>query len=145
MLRAVLGFVAAAVVWMTAFFAMTTCVAILWPAYAVHGRTWFETGVFTFDPPMAVINILCWALAAALAGHLAVVIARRREVAWALAAVLTMYLGALHLVLNWPDFPWWYNIGVVASAAPAVLLGARLADGFIASSTPSSSSVAKSA
>lgn len=131
MLRAVTGFIVGAVLWMPAFFAMTAFVAFLWPAYAVHGRTWFETGVFTFEPAMAVINVVCWALAAVLAGWLVAAIARRREAAWVLAAVLTLYLGVLHIVLYWSNFPWWYNVGVVVLAAPAVLSGAKLASGFV--------------
>ena len=131
MVRAVLGFVVAGLVWMPAFFALTFGIAFVWPAYAVHGRTWFETGVFTFQPPMAAVNVLFWALAAVLAGWVAVAIARRREPAWALAAVIALYLSVIHLVLYWPNFPWWYNVGVAGLAAPAVLLGARLANGFV--------------
>jgi hypothetical protein len=32
------------------------------------------------------------------------------------------YLAGLHLVLYWPRFPWWYNLGVVIPAVRAVLL-----------------------
>ena len=42
-MRGVLGFVIAAVLWMAGFFALTFLVAFVWPAYAEHGRTWFET------------------------------------------------------------------------------------------------------
>ena len=136
MVRAVLGFVIAAVVWMAAFFVMTFGVAFAWPAYAVHGRKWFESGIFTFESPMAAVNVVCWALAAVLAGWLAGAIARRREPVWALAAVLAGYLGVLHLFLEWPSFPWWYNLAVVLPAAPAVLLGGKLAAPFVRSSAP---------
>jgi len=131
MVRAVLGFVVAAALWMAAFLALTFSSAFLWPAYAVHGRTWFESGVFTFEPAMAAVNVVCWILAEVFAGWLAVAIGRRREVAWALAAVLALYLGVMHLYLEWPTFPWWYNVCVAGLAAPAVLLGARLASGFV--------------
>ena len=130
MLRAASGFVVAAVVWMATFVVLTFAVAFVWPAYAAHGQTWFESGVFTFEPPMAVVNVVCWVLAEVLAGWIAVVIGRRREVAWALAAVLALYLGFMHLYLEWPTFPWWYNVAVAGLAAPAVLLGARMAGGF---------------
>ena len=46
---------------------------------------------------------------------------------WALAAVLAGYLGVMHLFLEWSTFPWWYNLGVVIPAVPAVLLGGALA------------------
>src|SRR5688572_8646779 len=102
---------------MVAFFAMTFSVAFVWPAYAVHGRTWFESRVFTFEPPMAVVNIVCWALAAMVAGWVAAAIARRREPVWALATVIAAYLCVLHLWLEWPTFPWWYNLGVALPVA----------------------------
>jgi hypothetical protein len=136
MLRAVLGFVVAALLWMAAFFALTVAVAAVWPAYAAHGRTWFESGVFTFEPPMAVLNILAWALAEVFAGWVAVAIGRRREGAWALAVVLALYLGTMHLYLEWPTFPWWYNVGVAGLAAPAVLLGGKMAAGFVRRAVP---------
>ena len=136
MVRAVLGFIVAAVLWMAAFLALTFSVAFVWPAYAVHGRTWFESGVFTFEPAMAAVNVFCWALAEVFAGWLAVVIGRRRAVGWALAAVLVLYLGAMHLYLEWSTFPWWYNVGVAGLAAPAVLFGAKLADGFVRPRAP---------
>jgi hypothetical protein len=127
MVRAASGFVVAAVLWMVTFVALTFAIAFFWPAYAEHGSTWFETGVFTFTPSMAVLNVVCWVLAELLAGYMAVVIGRRREVAGALAAVLALYLGFMHLYLEWPTFPWWYNVAVAGFAAPAVLLGAKLA------------------
>lgn len=131
MLRGVLGFVVAAVLWMAAFFVLTVAIAAAWPAYAAHGRTWLESGVFTFEPPMAVLNVACWVLAEVFAGWVAVAIGRRREAAWALAAVLVAYLGTLHLFLEWATFPWWYNVAVVGLAAPAVLLGGKMAAGFV--------------
>jgi hypothetical protein len=33
----------------------------------------------------------------------------------------------VHLILYWPRFPWWYNLGVVIPVVPAVLFGAKLA------------------
>ncbi len=136
MLRAVLGFFVAAVAWLAAFLALTFSVAFLWPAYAAHGSTWFESGVFTFEPPMAALNVACWVLAEVLAGWLAVAVGRRPEVAWALAAALALYLGVTHLYLEWPTFPWWYNVGVAGLAAPAVLLGGKMAGGFARRATP---------
>jgi len=49
-------------------------------------------------------------------------------VAVSFAVLLGIYLAALHLVLYWPRFPWWYNLGVVIPVIPAVLLGGRLAN-----------------
>jgi hypothetical protein len=134
--RAVLGFAVAAVAWMAAFFALTFLIASMWPAYAVHGRTWFTSGVFTFEPSMAALNVACWALAEVLAGWLAVAIGRRSEVAWALAAALGLYLGVMHLYVEWPSFPWWYNVGVAGLAVPAVLLGGKMAGGFVVRPSP---------
>jgi hypothetical protein len=76
---------------------------------------------------MACFNLLFWALGDFSAGWMAMKIAKRREAVWVLAAGLLIYLAALHLVLYWPRFPWWYNLGVVIPVGPAVLLGAKWA------------------
>ncbi len=93
MMRAVLGFVVGVILWMPAFFLIVFLVALGWPEYAAHGQVWFDTGVYTFEAPMSVVNATSWALAAVFAGWVAVAIARRPHAAWALAAVLALYLG----------------------------------------------------
>jgi hypothetical protein len=127
MVRGVLGVVLGALVWMAGFLALALLLAQLWPDYAVHGRQWTREGLFTFTTPMACGNLVLWALAGIGAGWIAGTIARRREAVWALAGLIGLYLATLHFVLYWPRFPWWYNLGVVLPAVPAVLLGARLA------------------
>jgi hypothetical protein len=119
--------VVGAVVWMMGFWILATLLAHLWPDYAVHGRQWMRAGVFTFTPPMACCNLVLWALAELGAGWATGKIVKAREAVWALAGLLGIYFAAEHLILYWPRFPWWYNLGVVVPAVPAVLLGARLA------------------
>ena len=131
MVRGVLGFAAGVIVWMPVFFLLAALGNFIWPQYTTHAQAWFEQNVFTFPAPMAAYNAACWALAEVLAGWIAVAVARRRQVAWALAAVLALYLSVLHLYLYWPDFPWWYNVAVALAAAPAVLLGGKLAGRFV--------------
>ena len=132
MLRATLGFVAGIIVWMPAFFVLAGAVGnIVWSDYGVRAEAWFEQSMYTFSSPMSWAHVACWALAAALAGWLATAIGRRPQVAWALAAVIALYLAAVHLVFYWSNYPWWYNLGVALPAAPAVLLGAKLARGFV--------------
>ena len=128
MVRDVLGVVIGAVVWMLGFFVLALVLAQLWPDYAIHGRQWTRQGVFTFTPLMACFNLAFWALAEVGAGWVAGKVAKRRGALWVLAGLLAIYLVALHLVLYWPRFPWWYNLGVVISAVPAVLIGGKLAN-----------------
>jgi hypothetical protein len=128
MVRSVLGVVVGLVVWMAGFLILATLLAQLWPDYAVHARQWTREGVFTFTPLMALCNLVLWVLAEIGAGWVARRIARRREAVWVLAGLLGIYLAVVHLVLYWPRFPWWYNLGVVVPAVPAVLLGAKLAN-----------------
>jgi len=45
-----------------------------------------------------------------------------------LAGLVGIYLAGLHFAFYWPRFPWWYNLGVVIPAVPAVLLGGKLAN-----------------
>jgi hypothetical protein len=127
MVRSVFGVVAGVVVWMMGFWILASLLARVWPDYAVHGRQWIRDGVFTFTPGMACCNLLLWVLAAIGAGLVAGRIARRREAVWVLAGLLGIYLVVVHLVLYWPRFPWWYNLGVVIPVVPAVFLGAKLA------------------
>ncbi len=127
MVRGVLGILAGAIGWIAGFYALGILLSVLWPDYAVHGRAFIREGVFTFTPTMACFNLLFWVLAEIGAGWVAMKIAKRREAVWVLAALLGVYLASMHLVLYWPRFPWWYNLGVVIPAVPAVLLGARLA------------------
>jgi len=125
--RNVLAVVVGACVWMVAFYALATGLAQLWPDYALHARQWVRDGAFTFTAAMACCNLALWVLAEIAAGWVAAKIGTARRAAWVLAVVVGLYLAAVHLLLYWPHFPWWYNLGVVIPAVPAVLLGERLA------------------
>ena len=127
MWRSVFGVVVGAIVWMLVFYALAFSLAAGWHDYALHGREFFRDGAFTFTSPMAGCNLLFWALAELGAGWVVMKIAQRREALWVLAGLLVCYLALNHLVLYWPRFPWWYNLGVVIPTVPAVLLGGRLA------------------
>jgi hypothetical protein len=132
MVRGIVGVVAGAVFWMVGFFILALILAQLWPDYAIHGRQWTRENLFTFTPLMACYNLLFWVLAEIGAGWLTATIAKRREAAWILAALVATYLVGLHIVLYWARFPWWYNLGVVIPAVPAILLGAKLSKASIA-------------
>jgi hypothetical protein len=128
MVRGIIGVVVGAIVWMAAFMALAFGLGALWHGYALHGRDWFRDGVFTFTPLMACLNLLFWALAAVIAGWVAMKVARREPAVWVLAAILVLFLASQHLVLYWSRFPWWYNLGVVIPCGLAVLWGGRLAE-----------------
>jgi O-antigen ligase len=127
MVRSVLGVVVGAVLWLAVFYFLAIGLAQLWPDYAIHGRQWIREGVFTFTSAMAGCNLAIWIFAEVGAGWMAARVAKHRGAVWVLAGVLGAYLVAVHLVLAWSRFPWWYNLGVVVPAVPAVLLGAALA------------------
>jgi hypothetical protein len=127
MVRSGLGILVGAIVWMAVFYALTILLAASWRDYGIHGSEYINEGRFTFTPLMACFTLLCWVLAEIGAGWVVMKIARRREAVWVLAGLLGVYLAAMHLVLYWPRFPWWYNLGVVIPVIPAVLLGGRLA------------------
>jgi hypothetical protein len=128
MVRSVLGVVAGVVLWAVGFYVLAILLAQLWPDYAIQGRQWMQQGVYTFTPPMACCNLVFWVLAEIEAGWVAGKIAKRRAAVWVLAALLGIYFAVLHFVILWTRFPWWYNLGVVIPAVPAVLLGGRLAN-----------------
>ncbi|HEY2532478.1 MAG TPA: hypothetical protein VGJ20_31860 [Xanthobacteraceae bacterium] len=128
MMRSVLGVVVGVVLWMVVFFALASGLAQLWPDYAIHGRQWLKEGIFTFTPLMACCNLAFWILGELGAGWVTAKISRRPVAVWVVAGLLGIYLATLHLVLYWSRFPWWYNVTVVVTVVPAVLLGARLAN-----------------
>jgi len=127
MVRGVFGVVVGVVVWMLGFFVLALLLGQLWPDYLIHGRQWTRQGVFTFTPLMAFCNLVFWVLAEVGAGWTEGKIAKHREAAWVLAGLVGIYLAGLHLFFYWPRFPWWYNLGVVIPAVPAVLWGGKLA------------------
>jgi hypothetical protein len=127
MMRSVLGVVIGVIVWAVGFLVLAEALALLWPDYAIHGRRWMKEGVFTFTVAMACCNLALWVLAEIGAGWVAARIAQRRGAVWVLSGLVGIYLAAVHLALNWPRFPWWYNLGVVLPAVPAVLAGAAIA------------------
>ncbi len=129
MVRSVLGVVVGAILWMIVFYVLALALAHWWPEYAIHGRQWLRQGVFTFTPTMAVCNLVLWVLAEMGAGWMEARISQHRRAAWVLAGLLGVYLAAVHLLFYWPRFPWWYNLGVVIPAVPAVLLGAIIGKG----------------
>ena len=128
MVRDVLGVMAGAVLWMVGFFVLALLLAQLWPDYAIHGREWTKQNVFTFTSLMACCNLVFWVLAEIGAGWVSAKIAQRRAAVWVLAILVGIYFVALHFVLYWSRFPWWYNLGVVIPAVPAVFLGSKLAN-----------------
>jgi hypothetical protein len=128
MVRGVLGVITGAIAWMAGFYALVIVLSALWPDFALHGRVWQTQRAFTFTSPMACFLLLFWALAEVGAGWVAMKTAKHRAAVWVLAGLLGIYLAALHLVLYWPRFAWWYNLAVVIPAVPAVLLGGRLAE-----------------
>jgi len=127
MVRSIVGVVVGLVLWMVLFFTLAILLGQVWPDYRVHARTWLAETRFTFTDGMAACNLVMWAVAACAAGWTTATIARRSGALWTLAAIVTGYLALLHLVLNWSQFPSWYNLGVVLPALPATILGGWLA------------------
>jgi hypothetical protein len=136
MLRGALGVLGGGVVWWIVFWGAAIVLALAWPAYGAFGREFFATGAFRFTAPMAICNVVLWALAEIAAGWIAVVIARRRESAWILGALIMAFLCLEHLYFAWANFPWWYNVLVALPSGPAILLGGRLAARFVRAGPP---------
>lgn len=124
MLRNVLGIIAGAALCNFGFLALAFGLAQLWPAYGVHGRTYLQQRLFTFPAPMAACTLLLWVAAALAAGFVAMKITQTWRGVQVLAALIVAYAATIHLILEWPRFPWWYNVAVVLQMGPAVLLGA---------------------
>jgi hypothetical protein len=126
-LRAVLGVIGGAIVWMFGFFILAQVLVTLWPAYAIPARAWTQNADYTFSSLMSVLNACLWIIAEIAAGALAATIARGQRAVWVLAALVMAYLCFMHFYLVWSKIPWWYNVIVALSSGPAVLLGGRWA------------------
>jgi hypothetical protein len=131
MIRNVLGVLGGLIVWVPAFLMPAWVLIMVWPDYAAAVGTYRIGELNAFTPAMSVLHALFWILAEVLAGWLAVVIARRRAVAYVLAALMFACMSFNHLYSLWDQYPWWYNLGVVIPVVPAVLMGATLADGMV--------------
>jgi hypothetical protein len=125
--RKILGIIAGATVCYFGFRALGLGLAELWPAYAVHVRTYRQQNLFTFPTLLAVTTVLLWLVAAFAAGFVAMKIARNWPTVKVLAAMIVAYAAVIHLILRWASFPWWYNIALVLLFGPTTLLGARSA------------------
>jgi hypothetical protein len=136
MMRGVIGVVVGGVMWWLGFFGLARVLYSFWPAYAATVHEFMTTGASGFTPTMYGWNALLWILAEIAAGWISVVVARRREAAWVLAAILMLFLCFMHLYLEWVRFPGWYNLVVALPSGPAVLLGGRLAARFVRSRAP---------
>jgi len=130
MIRGALGIVVGAIAWMVAFLGLARLLFLVWPAYAAHAQTWMSAEIYEFTAPESGFNALFWILAEVFAGWLTVLIAKRGEASWILAALIGLYMAFMHLYYVWESFPWWYNLAVAIPAAPAVLFGGELAGRF---------------
>jgi cyanate permease len=128
MIRGVLGVIVGGIAWMVVFTLFAWVLALAWPDYAAHARHWTAKNVFDFTVVMSGLMIVFWILSEMAAGFLAVVLARRREAAWVLAALVMAYMCFMHLYYVWDRIPWWYNLLVALPSGAAVLLGSRLAE-----------------
>ena len=133
MIRAVLGVCAGLIVWNFAFLAQGYLLAALWPDFATYGRLYQSAKIFDFTWQMACLLLLFWVVAEVGAGWITTKIARQPAALWVLTGVGLTYAVAVHIVLHWARFPWWYNLGVVIPIVPAVLLGGEIRRrGFLA-------------
>ncbi len=96
MVRGILGVVGGGIVWWMGFFGLARLLYLSWPAYATTAHEFMITGVSEFTTPMYAWQVLFWVLAEIAAGWIAVVIARRRESAWVLAALLMTFVCFMH-------------------------------------------------
>jgi hypothetical protein len=133
MVRGVIGVVVGVVVWWMGFFGLARVLYLIWPAYAAAAHEFVVTGVSGFTATMYGWNALFWVLAEIAGGWAAVLVARRRESAWVLGALLMAFLCFMHLYLEWDRFPGLYNFAVALPSGVAVLLGGRLAGRFVRS------------
>jgi hypothetical protein len=127
MIRPILAVVLGLIVWILGFDVLAIALSKLWPEYASEAQHWMRDGVFSMTAAMACCTLLFWMIAEAAAGATAALIAKKDAAPRVLAGIIGLYLIAMHFILFWARFPWWYNLGVVCSSVPAVIFGGWLA------------------
>jgi hypothetical protein len=127
MIRNISGVALGLVTCQAVFSAGAMAAMLLWPEYAVHGRRYLDSRIFTFTSAMACLNLVFWVLGEIGAGWATAKTARDHRAVWILAGLMEAYAAAVHLLLHWSRFPWWYNLAVVIPVVPAALWGARFA------------------
>ncbi len=127
MIRLILAVVVGIIVWMFGFDVLAIALSKLWPEYGSEAQHWVREGVFSMTAAMACCTLLFWMIAEAAAGATAALIAKKDAGPRVLAGIIGVYLAAMHFILFWARFPWWYNLVVVCTAIPAVIFGGWLA------------------
>ena len=120
MKRAILAFVAAAVVWVVVISVLDRALRFIVPGYAVAEPRM----AFTFG--MMAARLVIAAITSLAAGAVAAVIAPASpRVPWVLGLVLLGVFIPEHFRL-WRLFPLWYHLTFLVTLVPLVVLGARL-------------------
>lgn len=128
MLHRIIAVILGMIVCQALFSVLALTTMQVWPDYARHAHHYLDERIFTFTSIMACMNLFFWALGFIAAGWMTTRIARDSSAIWALAGLMELYAVYAHVVRSWTTFPWWYNIFVVCSVVPAVLLGKLVAN-----------------
>jgi hypothetical protein len=128
MLHRIIAVILGMIVCQALFGVLALATMQVWPDYASHAHHYLDERIFTFTSIMACMNLVFWALGFIAAGWMTTRIARDSSAIWALAGLMELYAVYAHVVRSWSTFPWWYNIVVVCSVVPAVLLGKLVAN-----------------
>jgi hypothetical protein len=120
MKRAILAFIAGAVVWVLVASVLDRVLRFIIPGYAMAEPRM----AFTFG--MMVARLIIAALTSLAAGAVTAMVAPASPpVPWVLGAVMLVLFIPDHLRL-WSLFPLWYHLTFLVTLVPLVVLGARL-------------------
>jgi hypothetical protein len=121
MKRAILAFLAGLLTWVLVVSLLNRGLRVALDGYAAaEARLAFTLGMLAGRLAIAALtSLLAGAVVAAVAP-------RSARTAWALGALLVLGFIPVHVSL-WTSFPLWYHFVFLATLAPLVALGARLA------------------
>ena len=110
--------------WWFLFFAIGIGIGFVSPEYREAARLMFQQNDMSgYGTPQLLSNYLLFLIAGVIVGGTATLIDKGRAAALALTALFFLYMVINHYVVNWDQFPAWYNLIVPIVVAGSIYLG----------------------
>jgi hypothetical protein len=112
--------------WWFLFLAVGIGFGAIWPEYREAARLMFQEGDLSgFRTPLLFMNFVLFIVVGLVVGWVAAVVGKSRIPVLVLASVLLIYAIVNHYILEWDQFPAWYNLIVPLVVSGPIVLGHR--------------------
>jgi hypothetical protein len=122
--RSIAGVFLGLALWWFLFFAIGIGIGFLSSDYREAARLMFqENDMSGYGTPQLFLNYVLFVIAGVVVGGVATLIDKGRAAALALTALFLLYMVINHYVMNWDQFPAWYNLIVPVVVAGSIYSG----------------------